>query len=1196
MKPAPLPADEADRLRLLQELRLFETDVDPAFAAIARLVCLQSGWPAGGISIVDAEQQRFLAAIGLDAAIATPRDLAFCSYTLCADDAFEVADTHQDARFRDHPMVVEPPFLRAYVGQPVRVDGHSIGSVFVIDEQPRRLDDRARAALRDLGELAGSLLTARLRAHRASLLEERVSSASQAGSDWLWESDVDGYLTWVSDSAEAHTGESAAAEIGRLGRVQNQPPGEEHQRSYERYLRARAERRPFKDAVALRDTPRGALLISMSGLPVFDDAGVFQGYRGAARDVTAELAQRSAAERTQQLLREAIERVAAGVMVSSEDGRILMSNAEWRASIMRYVPTLPEHWPDLVQALVDAGIYPDARGREAEFVAWRLALPTLQGQQHELRFGNEHVLVTDQRLPDGSVIHLSIDITPRRRAELALAEQESRLSAVLRALPDLWFVLDRDGRYLECSDDHHPALLRPFAEMRGRPFAEPLPDRIDAARIAQAERAIRDAPASGEVQRYEYALVTRDGRHRQFEARIAPMSGDRVLYLARDVTERTHAARQLELSEALYRSVADSISDGLLVVAPDGGIVTANPSACALLGARAQSLTGQRLSRIGYQLCFEDGTPVPMPEHPVAEVLKTGRSALDRVHRLRRPDGSERLVRLSALPMRLQPDDAQVSCVVTFRDITAQRSAEAALAQAEARWRFALEGAGDGVWDYDEEGGQVFYSPRWKTMLGYRDNEIGGSLLEWSRRVHPDDYPPVREAIRRYRNGESDEYRTEHRLRHKEGHWIWVLDRARIVERRADGTPRRVVGIHTDITRLKAAEEALRDKQAAELASRAKTEFLSRMSHEMRTPLNAVIGFAQLLQMSGHGGASATQVTQFSEHILSSGRHLLALVNDVLDLQQVEEGRLTLRLESVRLQSVVDGALELIGPQAAARRIAIDREVDPVLRVRADAQRLRQVLLNILSNGVKYNREGGRLRCVLEQADDARCVLLIEDSGPGLSPAEQARLFQPFERLGRETSSVEGTGLGLIISRRLVQEMGGELELSSQIGRGTQVRITLPLARDDDPLAASTVVAAAETSLDPASATAPLRMLYVEDNRLNAILFEEAIKRHGDIELRIAEDGPEALALVRDWPPQVLVLDANLPSMSGYELLRHLRALPPLAGTPAFMCSADALPSDLERAREAGFTGYWTKPIDIERVIGDLDALRTATA
>ena len=267
-----------------------------------------------------------------------------------------------------------------------------------------------------------------------------------------------------------------------------------------------------------------------------------------------------------------------------------------------------------------------------------------------------------------------------------------------------------------------------------------------------------------------------------------------------------------------------------------------------------------------------------------------------------------------------------------------------------------------------------------------------------------------------------------------------------------------------------------------------------------------------------------------------------------------------------------------------------------MLRVRADAQRLRQVLLNILSNGVKYNREGGRLRCVLEHADDARCMLLIEDSGPGLSPAEQARLFQPFERLGRETSSVEGTGLGLIISRRLVQEMGGELELSSQIGRGTQVRITLPLARDDDPLAASTVVAATEAALDPASANAPLRMLYVEDNRLNAILFEEAIKRHGDIELRIAEDGPEALALVRDWPPQVLVLDANLPSMSGYELLRHLRALPPLAGTTAFMCSADALPSDLQRAREAGFTGYWTKPIDIERVIGDLDALRTATA
>ena len=1316
MKSAPAPADESERLRVLHELRILDTEVDPAFAAIARLAQRHAGWAIGAISLVAESVQWFPASVGL-AARQIPRDVAFCAHTILGEQALEVADALRDERFADNPLVLGAPGIRAYAAVPVRVDGHRIGTVCAIDAQPGRLAPEALAALHDLAALTGALLQARLQEQRSRLQEQRVRTASRAGSDWLWETDAQDVITWVSDSVESHTGAPADTYLGQPSEAVNQPRADEYRGAWETRLAARALRLPFRNAVADRDTARGRLTVSVNGDPQFDSSGRFVGYRGATRNVTDELAARTRDQRTQALLRAAVESVSVGIMVSEADGRIVLSNAAWRAGVERFLTEVPTHWPALIDAMLRAGAYPDAAGREAEFTAWRLGLVTAEGRQHELRIGEQRLLVTDQLLPDGGVIHLSIDITRRWQTEQALAEQQARLSAVLRALPDLWFVVDADGRHIECSDEHHPALLRPFAELRGRRFIDAVPEPL----ASLATQAIADALRSGEVQRIEYELPTLDGRLRRFEARISPMAGNRLLYLTRDltelrslerdvqmmqraleaetalpmvvadathpdlpltfvntaferlsgvprrealgrncrflqhddrdqpalatlraalaageactvtlrnrradgtpfinelhvapvhdatgrliqfigvlhdITERSRAARQLERSETLYRSVAASITDGLMVVDHTGAIVTANPAACALLGVEASALAGQRLHRLGFELFEEDGRPVGREQHPVREVLTSGRSVVDRVLRLRRPDGSEHVARLNVQPLRLHDEARPMSCVVVFRDITAQRSAELALQQSEARWKFALEGAGDGIWDFDEDTQLVFYSPRWKAMLGHRDDEIGSSTKEWSKRIHPDDRAAVFGAIRRYRAGESSEYRTEHRLRHKDGHWIWVYERGKIVERRPDGSSRRIVGTHTDITRQKQAEQAVRDKQAAELASQAKSEFLSRMSHEMRTPLNAVIGFAQLLNRPEPQDAG--RVAQFSTHIVQAGGHLLALVNDVLDLQQVEEGHLSLQIDALPLRAAVEEAIELMRPQAAQRGIAVSNEVDAELVVRADAKRLRQVLLNLLSNGIKYNREGGRLRCRTEAGGaDGFGVLVVEDHGQGLAPAELARLFQPFERLGRETSAVEGTGLGLVISRRLVEEMSGQLTLASRPGHGTQARLVLPRRT---PAGDGLDATLAATMAPVAAADVPaklLRMLYVEDNRINAILFEEAIKLRGGIDLKIAEDGPEALTMADEWQPDVLVLDAHLPSTTGYDVLSALRTRPGFAATPAFMCSADAMPEDLQRAHDAGFAGYWTKPIDIDRVMSDLDALRVAPA
>ena len=1321
MLAPPLLPIERERLQVLHELHVLDTEVAPVFAAIARLACLHSACSIGAISLVDATRQWFAASVGL-AMRQTPREASFCGHTICSDAGMEVPDATQDARFRDNPLVVGDPHIVFYAGMPIHVDGQRIGTVLVMDQQARTGDAGTRAALADLALVVGAMFDARLREQRWKQLEARVSAASQAGSDWLWETDAEGVLTWVSDSVAEHTGWLPATEIGRYSAAVNRPPTGEGRASWDVYRAQRARHEPFYKAIAERDTAHGHMLVEMSGRPRFDASGTFLGYCGAARNVTREVAEREALLSDQRLLQHAIESVNAGLMVSGPDGKIRISNSSWRRNIGLFSDGGQDTWEALLREMVRRGQYPQARGREEEFVRWRLSLASAEGIAHELHFGEQVALITDQRLPDGSVVHLSINITESRRAELELQRQralagasEARLGAVLKAVPDLWFVLDAAGCYVECSDNDHPWLVRPFAELRGLHVGSLAKGRLSTDTMATIAR----AHATGTVQRFEYELTTVDGVHRSFEARLSPMPDGHSLYLTRDLTEVrqlarevmllqraleadaalpmvvadmrspehplifvnraferltgydrsevlgrncrfmqgpdtdplavasvrralaegtpctvtlrnrrrdgssflnelhlapvhdeagalvsfigvqndvTHqalAAEKLQRSEEFYRAVTEGIRDGVLVVAPAGSILTSNPAARAALGVSAEQLAGTRLSRLGFELQhLSDGRPVTDAEHPVAQVMRRGGRVVDAIYRLRRPDGALMHIQLSAQPLFERPGAGPTNCLVMFRDITAQRAAEEALLRAEERWQFALDGSGEGIWDFDEDTQVVYFSPQWKQTLGHEEHEIGSALTEWTRRIHPEDKPRVLRAIQQYRQGLAPTYQTEHRLRHKLGHWVWILDRGKIVERRADGSPRRVVGTHTDITHMKAAEQALRDKQALALASRAKSEFLSRMSHEMRTPLNAVIGFTQLMRMQPGGGDSG-KVIEYTDYLMRASQHLLDLINEVLDLQQVEEGRIKLERLPISLSQLVDSTIELLQPMAQQARISVTAQIAGDVWVLADRQRLHQVLINVVSNAIKYNRPQGSV-CITVLAADARVVrIAIEDTGCGLSAQQLGRLFQPFERLGHESSSIQGTGLGLVIARRLVEEMGGTLTLSSVHGAGTLAQIDLPRAEAQLPAPALPVAPTWSRSVPPPD-RAPVeatRVLYVEDNVVNAILFQEAMRLCGNVELRMAEDGAETLALVRDWLPDVLVLDAHLPDMTGFELLDRLRGLSELCNVPAYMCSAAAMPADLQRAREAGFKGYWTKPIDIALIVSQIDAL-----
>lgn len=369
----------------------------------------------------------------------------------------------------------------------------------------------------------------------------------------------------------------------------------------------------------------------------------------------------------------------------------------------------------------------------------------------------------------------------------------------------------------------------------------------------------------------------------------------------------------------------------------------------------------------------------------------------------------------------------------------------------------------------------------------------------------------------------------------------------------------------------------------ARSASLAKTRFLSRTSHELRTPLNAILGFAQLLAADLRETAQASQV----EQILVAGRHLLALIDEVLDIARIESGDLKLQLEPQALDTLGEEVVDLLRPLAERQAVSLHRL--PTLTgaiALGDRQRLRQVLLNLVSNAIKYNRPGGWVQMGARCEDD-RLWLTVEDTGSGIAPDQLPRLFSPFDRLDAEGSGIEGTGLGLAVSRQLVLQMGGDIEVESRLGQGSVFSIRLARARrasDAAPLSQRPTEPSRPPTVDR-----PRTALVIEDNESNLVLMRALLARRPQWTLNIARDGVAGLRAARAEPPSLILLDLHLPELSGQAVLAALRADPVLRNVPVVIVSADVLPTTLEELRRLGADDYLTKPIDVTRLLGLLD-------
>jgi PAS domain S-box-containing protein len=476
-----------------------------------------------------------------------------------------------------------------------------------------------------------------------------------------------------------------------------------------------------------------------------------------------------------------------------------------------------------------------------------------------------------------------------------------------------------------------------------------------------------------------------------------------------------------------------------------------------------------------------------------------------------------------------------------------------------------------------------YVSPNVEQLLGVSSEQALRPGFHASL-VHPEDRPAFEAALDRVAAGCSGRELSEYRMGPIDGAYRWMAA-VLVPEAGSDGHIGAVLAYVVDVEERRSAEEAQRlAHDAAEAANRAKSEFLSRMSHELRTPLNAVLGFGQLLELEN----LTVDQREFVDQILKGGRHLLDLINEVLDISRIEAGEMTLSPEPVEAAELVQEAVDLIKPMADQRgvQVVIDRAALGGRYVFADRQRAKQVLLNLLSNAVKYNRPRGTVAVGSEHSTETRLRLAVSDTGGGIAAERLGQLFVPFERLGAEHTEVEGTGIGLALSRRLTEAMGGDLTVRSALGKGSTFTIDLP--RVEGPVERFERLNG-DVGAPVAPAVARRRILHIEDNLSNLKLVERIVAHRPDVEIVPAMHGRLGLELAQEHQPALVLLDLHLPDMAGDEVLQRLRDHPVTSSIPVVMVSADATPGQVRRLLASGATAYVTKPIDVRDLLGIID-------
>ena len=661
--------------------------------------------------------------------------------------------------------------------------------------------------------------------------------------------------------------------------------------------------------------------------------------------------------------------------------------------------------------------------------------------------------------------------------------------------------------------------------------------------------------------------------------------------------------RQEQQSFKATRVLLDTTTEGIFRIDENGLCTMANRAAGEFLGCRSDELIGSKMHDLIHHT-RSDGSAYPVEDCPIYKAMRDGKPRAVDDEIFWRKDGSFFSVAYSSRP--IIDGDSPMGAVVSFKDIDERKRMEQAVRESYQRTLHFMEHLPIAVFVVDDTGQPVYSNNAARELLGVTaDLSLEDSDLSQAYQVYVagsnDLYEPERLPVLRALAGET--VTTEDLEIHRPDGSVVPLEVWAGPIRDEEGKIRFGAAAFSDISVRRAAEAALREseqavraasesaeqeRQKAEQANRAKSEFLSRMSHELRTPLNGILGFSQLLEMdelSPDQRESAVQIRR-------AGRHLLDLINEVLDLARIEAGRLSMSLEPVAVSDLLKDCIDMITPLASEREIAIHFEADARAsesHALVDRQRLKQIVLNLLSNAVKYNRPQGSIKLGCERAPNGMPNGMIEisvsDSGYGIAPDKLDRLFTAFDRLDVLDERAEGTGLGLALSRSLAQAMGGDIEATSEHGVGSRFVVRMPSAE------APEVMTTEEIASDvPAAAHGqPGTILYIEDNVANIRLIERILKIRPRLTLATSTDGESGLAQARELQPDLIVLDVNLPDINGDEVLSRLQLDPATADIPVIFLSADATERQISRLVKAGAAAYVTKPLDVQLFLSTVD-------
>jgi PAS domain S-box-containing protein len=666
------------------------------------------------------------------------------------------------------------------------------------------------------------------------------------------------------------------------------------------------------------------------------------------------------------------------------------------------------------------------------------------------------------------------------------------------------------------------------------------------------------------------------------------------LLIGTDNTARKQAEEALLKAGALQSAIFNSANFSSIATDAKGVIQIFNVGAERMLGYTAAEVVNkitpadisdpEEVIARAEALSIELGTPITPGFE--ALVFKASRGIED-IYELTyfRKDGSRFPAVVSVTALR-DVQDAIIGYLLIGTDNTARKQVEEKLRWTEESFRLMVESVTDyAIVMLDPEGRVMSWNAGAERIKGYHAEDIVGQhFSQFYPREDIINGKPQRDLEAVMANGrfEDEGWRVR-----KDESSFWANEVFTAI-RDQSGNLRGFAKLTRDLTERRQVEAALTDaKSAAEKANLAKSDFLSSMSHDLRSPLNAILGFAQLME-SDSPPPTPSQMASI-EQILQGGWYLLELINEILDLAVIESGRLSLSLEPVSLAEIMLECQAMIEPQAQKRGIQMTfLQFDIPYFVNADPTRVKQVLINLLSNAIKYNKAGGTV-VVVCTASAPECIRIsVTDTGAGLTAEKLAQLYQPFNRLGQEAGVEEGTGIGLVVTKRLVELMGGVIGVESTIGVGSVFWIELIAAAPPQIVAGtaeSTPAAQAQARNDALLRT----LLYVEDNSANLKLVEQLIARRPDMRLLSAADGHIGIEIARAFQPEVILMDINLPGISGIEALKILREDPATAHIPVVALSANAIPRDIENGLEAGFFRYLTKPVKVNEFLNTLD-------